>query len=88
MDNSKVAEVTKETVDTVISRGISEIWGKSKRLDKARIYNFVKDFLDDSGVSDGSVWERMKKLEDRGAIINRPKKRGSFIFLKILARTN
>ena len=85
MDNSKVAEVTKETVDTVISRAI---WGKSKRLDKARIYNFVKDFLDDSGVSDGSVWERMKKLEDRGAIINRPKKRGSFIFLKILARTN
>ena len=88
MDNSKVAEVTKETVDTVISRAISEIWGKSKRLDKARIYNFVKDFLDDSGVSDRSVWERMKKLEDRGAIINRPKKRGSFIFLKILARTN
>ena len=88
MDNSKVAEVTKETVDTVISRAISEIWGKSKRLDKARIYNFVKDFLDDSGVSDGSVWERMKKLEDRGAIINRPKKQGSFIFLKILARTN
>ena len=88
MDNSKVAEVTKETVDTVISRAISEIWGKSKRLDKARIYNFVKDFLDDSGVSDGSVWEGMKKLEDRGAIINRPKKRGSFIFLKILARTN
>ena len=88
MDNSKVAEVTKETVDTVISRAISEIWGKSKRLDKARIYNFVKDFLDDSGVSDGSVWERMKKLEDRGAIIYRPKKQGSFIFLKILARTN
>lgn len=88
MDNSKVVEVTKETVDTVIPRAISEIWGKSKRLDKARICNFVKDFLDDSGASDGSVWERMKKLKDQGAIINRPKKRGSFIFLKILARTN
>ena len=51
-----------ETVDTVIFRAITEIRGKSERPNEARIYNFVKDFLDDSGVSDVSFWERMKTL--------------------------
>ena len=54
MTNSNLVEVTMETADTVIFRAISEIWGKSKRPDKARIYNFVKNLLDDSDVSDGS----------------------------------
>ena len=54
MHNSNSVEVTMETVDAVIFRAISEIRGESKRPDEARIYNFVKDFLDDSGVSDGS----------------------------------
>ena len=54
MANSNSVEVTMETADTVIFRAISEIPGKSKRLDKARIYNFVKNLLDDSDVSDGS----------------------------------
>ena len=54
MDNSNSVEGTIETVDAVIFRAISEIQGKSKRPDEARIHNFVKDFLDDSGVSDGS----------------------------------
>ena len=84
MDNSFSIEVTMETVDTVIFRAISEIRGKSKRPDEARIYNFVNDFLDDSGVSDGSFWERMKTLVDQGVIINRPTKCGSS-FVKILA---
>lgn len=57
MDNSKVAEVTKETVDTVISRAISEIWGKSKRPDEAKILYFLKNILDDSEVLDGSFWK-------------------------------
>ena len=54
MDNSNSVESTMETVNTVIFRVISEMRGKSKRPDEARIYNFVKDFLDDSAISDGS----------------------------------
>ena len=69
-----------ETVDTVIFRAITEIRGKSERPNEARIYNFVKDFLDDSGVSDVSFWERMKTLEDQG-VINRPTKCRSSFFL-------
>ena len=70
-----------ETVDTVIFRAISEIRGKPKRPDETRIYNFIKNFLDDSGVSAGSFWERMKTFEDQGVIINRPTKCGSSFFL-------
>ena len=81
MDNSVSVEGNKETVDSVIFRAITEIRGKSKRPDEARIYNFVKDFLDDNGVSDGSFWERMKTLEDQGVTINRPTKCGSSFFL-------
>ena len=81
MDNSNSVEGTMEIVGTVIFRAISEIRGKSKRPDEARIYNFVKDFLDDSGVSNGFFWERMKTLEDQGVIINRPTKCGSSFFL-------
>ena len=85
MHNSNSVEVTMETVDAVIFRAISEIRGKSKRPDEARIFNFVKGFLDDSGESDGSFWERMKTLEDQGVIINRPTKCGSsFLCLKSL----
>ena len=54
MDNSNSVEGTMETVNTVIFRVISEMRGKSKRPDEARIYNFVKNFLDDSAISDGS----------------------------------
>ena len=57
MANSNLVEVTMETADTVIFRAISEIRGKSKKPDEARIYNFVKNFLDNSDVSDGSFWE-------------------------------
>ena len=71
MAHSNSVEVTMETADTVIFRAISEIWGKSKRSDKARIYNFVKNLLDDSDVSDGSFWEGKKSIEDQGVIINR-----------------
>ena len=67
-----------ETVDTVIFRAKSEIRGKSKRPDETRIYNFVKDFLDESILA-------MKTLEDRGVIINKPIKRGiSFLLSKSL----
>ena len=54
MDNSNLVEVTMETFGTFIIRAIFEIWGKSKLPDEARIYNFVKDFLDNSGLSNGS----------------------------------
>ena len=64
-----------KTVDTVIFRAIPEIRCKLKRPDEARIYNFVKDFFYDSGVSDSSFGERMKTPEDQGAITNRPTKR-------------
>ena len=82
MANSNLIEVTMETAGTVIFRAISEILGKSKRPDEARIYNFVfKDFLQDSGTSDGSFWERMKALEDQGVTINRPTRCDSSFFL-------
>ena len=54
MDNSSSVEVTKEAVYTVIFRAISETRWKWERPDEARNYNFVKDFLDGSGVFDGS----------------------------------
>ena len=57
MDNSNLVEVTMKIANTVIFRAISEIRGKSKRPDEARIYNFVKKFLDDSEASDGSFWK-------------------------------
>ena len=71
MTNSNLVEVTMETADTVTFRAISEILGKWKLPDKARIYNFVKNLLDDSDVSDGSFWEGKKSIEDQGVIINR-----------------
>ena len=81
MDNSNSVEGTIETVGTVIFRAITEIRGKSKRPDKAKIYNSVKDFLDHRGVSNGSFWEKVKTLEDQGIIINRPTACGSSFFL-------
>ena len=72
MENSNSVEGTMEIVDSVVLRAISVIWGKLERPVEARIYNFVKDFLDNSGVFDGSFWEKMKTLEDQGVIINRP----------------
>ena len=88
MDNSNLVEVTMETVGTVIFRAISEIRGKSKRPDEARIYNCVKDFLDDNGVLDGSFWERMKTLEDQGVIIIDLPNVEVLSFIKVLALTN
>ena len=85
MANSNSVEGTMEIVDSVIFRAISVIRGKSKRPDETRIYNFVKDFLDNSGASDGSFWEKMKTLDDQGVIINRPTKcRSSFLCSKSL----
>ena len=68
MANSNLVEVTMEIITF---RAISEKHGKSKRLDKARIFNFVKNILDESDLSDGSCWEGMKSVEDQGVIINR-----------------
>ena len=61
MANSNLVEVTKETADTVIFRAISEIRGKSKRPDEARIYNFVKNLLHDS--DDSIRWLLLGKNE-------------------------
>ena len=63
-----------EIVETAIFGAISEIRGKLKHPDKARIYVFVKDFLNYSDVSDASFWERLKTPEDQ--------------VVKILPRTN
>ena len=32
----------------------------------------IYNFLDDSGVSDGSFWERIKSLDAQGVIVNKP----------------
>ena len=79
--NSNSVENTMEAVETVIFRAMSEIRGRSKCPDEARIYNFVKDFLDNSGKTDGSFWERIKTLGDQEVIINIPTKSGSSFFL-------
>ena len=68
MDSLNLNEDAIESVDNVIFRVISEIRDKSKRPDEARIYNFIKDFLDDSGLSDGFFWEKMKILEEQRAL--------------------
>ena len=46
-----------EKADNVIFRAIYQTRGKSKQPDEARIYNFVKNFLDDSDASDGHFWK-------------------------------
>ena len=81
MNISNLIKATMETADTGVFRVISEIRGKSKHPGEARIYTFNKDFLDDSGVSDGSFWEKMRTLEEQGVITNRPTKQGSYFFL-------
>ena len=58
MDSLNLIEDAMESVDNIIFRVISEIRGKSERPDEARIYNFVKDFVNDSGLPDGSFWEK------------------------------
>ena len=57
MANSNLVEVTMEKTGNVIFRAIYQTQGKSKQPDEARIYNFVKNFLDVSDVSDGSFWK-------------------------------
>ena len=57
MANSNLVEVTMKKADNVIFRAIYQTRGKSKQPDEARIYNFVKNFLDVSDVSDGSFWK-------------------------------
>ena len=65
MANSNLIEVTMETADTVIFWAISGIRGKSKHPDETRIYNFLKNFFEDSDVSDGLFWEKMETLNDQ-----------------------
>ena len=57
MANSSLVEVIMKTAESVIFRAISEIWGKSKRPDEARILYFLKNILDNSEVLDGSFWK-------------------------------
>ena len=57
MANSNLVEVTMKKADNVIFRAIYQPRGKSKQPDEARTYNFVKNILDDSDVSDGSFWK-------------------------------
>ena len=55
-----------ETVDTVTLSSISEIRGKSNRLDETRIYNFVKDCFDNSVYTMahfGKEWKHLKIKE-------------------------
>ena len=57
MANSSLVDVIMKTAESVIFRAISEIWGKSKRPDEARILYFLKNILDNSEVLDGSFWK-------------------------------
>ena len=65
MANWNLVKVTMGTADTVVFRAISVIRDKSKRPDEAKIYNYVKNFPDDSEVSDDSFWKEWKQLRTK-----------------------
>ena len=51
---------------------------------KPEFIHLSKNVVDDSGVFNSSFWERTKTLEDQGAVIRRPLKRGSCFLSKSL----
>ena len=65
MANWNLVKVTIGTADTVVFRAISVIRDKLKRPDEPKIYNYIKNFPDDSEVSDDSFWKEWKQLRTK-----------------------
>ena len=53
----------------------------SKRPDEKRIFSFVKEFLDGNEIAESTFWERLRTLEIKGEIVNKPSKKGNSFFL-------
>ena len=82
MDNKINNEVTIASLDKMIHPAIYEIrYRLSKRPDEKRIFSFVKEFLDGSEIAESAFWERLRALEVKGEIVNKPQKKGNSFFL-------
>ena len=82
MDNEINNEVTISSLDKMIYHAIYEIrYRLSKRPDEKRIFSFLKEFLDGSEIAESTFWERLRTLEIKGEIVNRPSKKGNSFFL-------
>ena len=82
MDNEINNEIA--SLDKMIYHAIYEIrYRLSKRPDEKRIFSFVKEFLDGNEIAESTFWERLRTLEIKGEIVNKPsKKENSFFLLK------
>ena len=58
----------------------------STRQDKKRIISFVKEFLDVNETAESIFWERLRKHEIEGKIVNKPSKKGNSFFLQKVIR--
>ena len=82
MDNEINNEVTIASLDKMIYHAIYEIqYRLSKRPDEKRIFSFVKEFLDGNEIAESTFWERLRTLEIKGEIVNKPSKKGNSFFL-------
>ena len=82
MDNEINNEVTIASLDKIIYHAIYEIrYRLSKRPDEKRTFSFVKEFLDGSEIAESTFWERLRTLEIKGEIVNKPPKKGNSFFL-------
>ena len=82
MDNKINNEVTIASLDEMIYHAIYEIrYRLSKRPDEKRIFSFVKEFLDGNEIAESTFWERLRTLEIKGEIVNKPSKKENSFFL-------
>ena len=82
MDNKTNNEATVASLDKMIYHGIYEIrYRLSKRPDEKIIFSFVKEFLDGSEIAESGFWERLRTLEIKVEIVNKPSKKGNSFFL-------
>ena len=82
MDNKTNNEATVASLDKMIYHGIYEIrYSLSKRPDEKIIFSFVKEFLDGSEIAESGFWERLRTLEIKVEIVNKPSKKGNSFFL-------
>ena len=82
MDNEINTEVTISSLDKMIYHAIYEIrYTLLKRPDEKIIFSFLKEFLDGSEIAEHTFWERLRTLEIKGEIVNKPSKKGNYFFL-------
>ena len=82
MDNEINNEFTISSLDKMIYSAIYEIrYRLSKRPDEKIIFSFFKEFLYGSEIAESAFWERLRTLEIKGGIVNKPSKKGNSFFL-------